>query len=354
MLGMTSLARKPPKLEQAWTGSVGDHVIDLAFSPDGAWLAAASVAGPVTVFDAVTGRLAHEFTGHGFGTSSISWHHDSMRLATGGQDGVVRIWSARVGALMTELDPGSGWTERIAFSPRGQLLATAAGRHLRFWTPDGELVRKFPDQSSTIADVAWKPAAATSSRKSELIAATSYALVSTWNCESDEPKDEYRWQGSSLALAWSPNGQYLATGDQDASVHFWITKTGSDLRMSGFETKVKELAWERTSRYLATGGGRMACVWDCSGAGPEGRQPAMLKIHEDRITSLVYQRSGSLLASGGGDSLIAIWWPEKQDRPLALGAVSAGHGVTKVCWSPDDRVLAVGGTGGEVEIFSML
>jgi len=89
-----------------------------------------------------------------------------------------------------------------------------------------------------------------------------------------------------LALAWSPNGQYLATGDQDSTVHFWMVKTGEDLMMSGYPTKVKELSWDSSSRYLATGGGTMPCVWDCSGEGPANTMPQQFEAHTERVTVL--------------------------------------------------------------------
>ena len=41
---------QPSQLRENWTATVSDHVIDLAWSPDGRYLAAASVLGPVTIF----------------------------------------------------------------------------------------------------------------------------------------------------------------------------------------------------------------------------------------------------------------------------------------------------------------
>lgn len=97
-------------------------------------------------------------------------------------------------------------------------------------------------------------------------------------------------------VAWSPNGERLATGDQDASVHFWLVKKGTDLMMSGYPRKVRELAWDRTGSWLATGGGFQIIVWDCS-ISPEGTEPLVLEHHEVPLCKLAYQRRGNLLAS---------------------------------------------------------
>ena len=120
-------------------------------------------------------------------------------------------------------------------------------------------------------------------------------------------------------LEWSPSGKYIATGDQDSTVHFWIANTGQDLQMWGYETKVLELAWSFNSRYLATGGGTQVVVWDCSGKGPENTRPMMLEGHQQLIKHLRFQRQGMLLASGGNDGMLANLANQKEETGAAGG-----------------------------------
>ena len=129
-----------------------------------------------------------------------------------------------------------------------RLLASAAGKKLRLWDSAGQLKRELPAHPSTIADLQWKPG-------EPLLVSIAYGQLAGWSPEKPEPVRRYEWSGSMLAVAWSPDGKFLATGDQDATVHFWILKTGKDLQMAGYQTKVRELSWDQRSRYLATGGG---------------------------------------------------------------------------------------------------
>jgi WD40 repeat protein len=344
MFGVSTSSNAGISLEQRWQAEIGDHVIALAWSPDGAGLAAAAVGGPITLCDGATGRIRHVLPGHGFGTSALSWSPQGALLASSGQDGKVKLWDVRDGKLQYALDGGSAWVERVVWSHDGTLLASAAGKKVRLWNTGGQLVRDFGNHPSTVADIQWKPGALE-------LASAAYGQIALFHPDKAEPVRSLSWKGSQLVLAWSPDGKYIATGDQDSTVHFWIVKRGEDLMMSGYPTKVRELSWDHTSRYLATGGGDTPCVWDVSGKGPAGTKPAQLKGHNDKVTALAFQHSGPMLASGGADGLIMLWRPDKHTRPLAKAEVPAG--ITQIAWSADDQRLAVGTESGRVAVVSI-
>jgi WD40 repeat protein len=129
---------------------------------------------------------------------------------------------------------------------------------------------------------------------------------------------DYR-AGSVLALAFSPDGQRLAHGNQDASIHYWDLRKHKELEMWGYDTKVRERAWSNDGRWLATGGGASVTVWDTSGRkGPQGSRPLFLDRHEQPITALAFQPApGTLLASAGRDGLVALWSLPDDDLPVA-------------------------------------
>jgi WD40 repeat protein len=146
---------------------------------------------------------------------------------------------------------------------------------------------------------------------------------------------------------WSPDGKWLVSGNQDPSVHLWIPEQNIELHMSGYEGKVKFLSFDRTSRWLATSGGRDACIWDCSGVGPEGREPAMLP-HEKPVCAVAFQRAHGLLATGAQDGTVQLWSPERA-QPLRA-TVRMPSPATKFAWTPDDRYLAIGTERGSVYV----
>lgn len=343
---MPGVGSRTGELASLWRVESPGYVEALAYSPDGSYLAASSVEGPVTLCDARTGDGQRELAGHGFGTAAISWSPDGRTLATAGQDGAAKLWDAREGAELARLAGGSSWVSGVAHSPDGRYLATAAGRCLRLWKAvrEGcELLWESEDHESTVTDVRWRPGS------SKEFAVASYGGLTLYRPASPEPARRFAWKGSTLTIGWSPNGKYIATGDQDSTVHFWIHATGRDLQMFGYPTKVRELSWNSTSRYLATGGGPLVTVWDCSGKGPEGTTPISLEAHEDFLADLAFQRKGSLLASCAGDGLVALWEPGANKRPVSAAALEAP--ATRLAWSPDDRRLAAGDEDGGVAVY---
>jgi WD40 repeat protein len=144
----------------------------------------------------------------------------------------------------------------------------------------------------------------------------------------------------------SPNDAYIATGNQDESVHFWFVETRRDLEMWGYASKVRELAWDARSRLLATGGSNDVVIWDMSGKGPEGSRPLVLRRHTALLGALHFQHRGSLLASGGQDGLVVQWSPLTRKTLRSVGSLDSP--ITALSWSPDDQFLIAGSRDGTI------
>jgi len=127
---------------------------------------------------------------------------------------------------------------------------------------------------------------------------------------------EFHYANGIHVLVWSPDSRWLVSGNQDPSVHLWIPAEDQEFHMSGYDGKVRHLAFDRTSRWLATSGGKDACIWDCLGAGPEGREPQMFP-HDAAVCAVAFQQQHGLLATASQDGALMLWTP---GRPQPLHA----------------------------------
>jgi WD40 repeat protein len=330
------------QLTKHWAGQLDDYVIDLAWAPDGTQLAAASASGPITLFGAGDGARRHELPGHEGGSNALAWRPASSILASGGQDGSVKLWDGEAGQHASTAELGSQWVEHLAWRPEGEtaLLGACAGRKFVFLNPDASVRHEFRDAPKTITALAWHP-------RGGCAAVAYFGGVCLWDADDAVAQKEYAYGNGIQTLAWSPDARWLVSGNQDPSVHLWMPESDVELQMSGYEGKVRHLSFDHNSRWLATSGSADACIWDCSGAGPEGREPAMLP-HKAPVCGLAFQRAHGLLATAAQDGSLFLWSPERKQAMRATVAMPSS--ATCLAWSPDDTLLAIGSEKGFVYV----
>jgi WD40 repeat protein len=304
----------------------------------------------VVIYNAAKGCAIHLFEqAHADGCDALAWRPDGNALATAGRDGTWKLWDAAEGKIIAEHEAGAMWAEHLAWSPKpigehGHLLALGAGNKVTLWNETGEQAGEVINFAKTVAEVAWILSGGT------LAIATSTG-VSLRDPLTGGEERTFHSRDPIVGIAFSPSGKWLMTGNQDCSVHVWNTDNGGEMHMRGFAAKVRQLAWHRGSRWLATGGGQSIAVWDCSGRGPEGRAPLLLEWHPDQISALHYQPEGDWLASGARDGSIAVWSPTQRQNQISRAKISSG--VTRVAWSPDGKLLAAAGECGEVQVLAV-
>ncbi len=169
-----------------------------------------------------------------------------------------------------------------------------------------------------------------------------------------EPVRELRWKGSLLALAVSPDGSFLTTGAQDQSVHIWRTKSGEDLEMSGFPSKVKSLAFRPDGKKLVTASGHFLVVWDFTGGGPGGKKGVVLEGHVAPVSDVTYVSravASPEIASVGADGRLCLWTPDKAGAPTHVTKLQ--EPLTRLAVALDDACVVVGDAEGGVFAFAL-
>jgi WD40 repeat protein len=321
-----------------------DYIHDLSWSPNGHFLACADAKGIVSIHSVITRYVQAQWTAHCLGALRARWSHDGKHLASAGQDGKVHIHDCTEYERVASIDHGNAWVEHIAWNQTKDIILTAAGKQLKLSQADGRLIQQFEDHKNTIADIAWNPVVP------ELFATSSYGGTRLWNVKQVTFKRFFDWKGSLLNIAYSPNGKVLAAGCQDGAAHIWLLPSGDDLFMNGYPTKVRELSWDSSSRYLATGGGPEVIIWDFSGKGPSGSTPIVFPGHDSFISTLKFSPTSLKLASGGLDGRVMVWDLNNQDTVFVDEGDSE---VSDLVWNPTGDSIAAAYSSGHISVFNV-
>jgi WD40 repeat protein/serine/threonine protein kinase len=116
----------PPPGQPPPTGEQGFHIAAVAFSPDGATVAAACSDGVIRLWDVTSGKLFLTFSGHAGGVRRLAFAPDGRTLASLGDDHAVKLWHLGTGQQLFALDTHGQDVQSLTFSPDGRLLIAGA------------------------------------------------------------------------------------------------------------------------------------------------------------------------------------------------------------------------------------
>jgi WD40 repeat protein len=321
-----------------------DSVEALSWSPDGRQLLISPGSGEYALWSLGEEQPMKFWPGHVLqnGSAAFSPLGDLLLPAA---DGSLLLLHPRSGEA-TRLPLGRQPAAFLRWSPDGQHVAAPCGREVVLFDRSGKNLRRLPGPKGMVCDAAWNPA-----NPRELVLVGDGGAV-MWRIEESEPFARFDWRGASLIATWSPDGRWIATGDQTPSVHLYDFTRNEPLHIQGYKGKVRSLSFHHSGQHLAIGGGPVVTIWNCTGArGPEGTSPRNFEGHADEIRALAYAPGRDWLASGDHSGLLLLFDPSQKPRPLAVRKYPGE--ITVIAWSPDARHLALGTAQGLVTLLAL-
>jgi WD40 repeat protein len=287
----------------------------------------------------IAGEGGERATAHDGGAVLAAAAHPSGEgVVSGGDDGRL-VWT-RDGEAKALAELKGRWIDAVAASPASGLIGFAAGReaHVRD-AADARFERAFPHEK-TVAHLSFDP-------KGRRLACATYGGAMLWYARIAEQKPVLlKWAGSHILSAFSPDGRFLMSSMQENQLHGWRLSDAKDLRMGGYPTKVKSLAFVAKGMLLATAGAPGAVVWPFSGAdGPMGKEASEIGFDESSlVTRVAGTPDRSILAAGVDDG--RVWACDLASRHLHPVKAEKGPPITALAMSTGGARLAWGDEEG--------
>jgi WD40 repeat protein len=177
-------------------------------------------------------------------------------------------------------------------------------------------------------------------------------LICLWQIADGQPRQFLRGHTSRVwSLAWSPDSQMLASGSEDQwGVRLWDVKTGNCLVILQGDRShpTKSVTWHPDGQILAScGDSNQIWVWDVHRRG----LLRTLQGHSDWTVSVAWSPDGKILASGSQDQTIRLW---DVHTGQCLKTLSEHHNIVwSVAWSPDGTRLASGSEDQSIKIWDV-
>ena len=220
-------------------------------SPDGRTVAAVNDSA-VQKRDAATGKLTGEIPIYGTGRLAIS--PDSKTLAFVNDQslkGVVRAWDFLTQKRLKTTYEHGQIVNAAAYSPDGNILATAGGDKMRLWdATSGELMRSLTESENDILSIAFSPDGRS------LVSGGVDSAARVWSAANGTVRAKLAGhKGAVRSAAYSPDGRLIATAGADSLIRVWSAETFQLKRtLTGHVGWVNSVAFSPDSRSLVSGG----------------------------------------------------------------------------------------------------
>ncbi len=242
----------------------------LAFSPDSRRLAAGTAEGWLVLWDVTSEQRVWQREAHPRVIRGLDFTPDGAEIISGGADGQVLAWDAATGEPQRTLYDGEEAINDLAVSPSGRALAVASGSDVLFIRMEnGVLLRRVREGDESL-------------------------------------------RATVRALAFSPSGDTVVTGDDNATVRMWEFGTGRFLwRAEGHISSITSVAFEPDGNLVVSTSGDAVTplgdntirVWD----GESGEPILLLRGHTDRISDVEFAPEGIRIVTSSFDNTLRVW-----------------------------------------------
>ncbi|MBS9385956.1 MAG: TonB family protein [Dolichospermum sp. BR01] len=208
----------------------------------------------------------------------------------------------------------------------------------------GNLLQTLTGHSYSVISVAYSP-------DGQTLASGSYDnTIKLWDVKTGNLLQTLTGHSDYVnSVAYSPDGQTLASGSFDDTIKLWDVKTGNLLQtLTGDSSSVNSVAYSPDGQTLASGSHDNSIkLWNVK----TGNLLQTLSGHSDCVWSVAYSPDGQTLASGSHDKTIKLW--DVKTGNLLQTLTGHSYSVSSVAYSPDGQTLASGSSDKTIKLWDV-
>ncbi|HKG78158.1 MAG TPA: caspase family protein, partial [Pyrinomonadaceae bacterium] len=389
--------RELPALKVPNSGAFPESDAFVTFSEDGKRIATGGFDTDTIVWESETGKRLSNLSGRTNMAYNVAFSADGNELASGGRT----RWDLRTGRGL-RTTPGTTEPTYPTASPDGRLLVvmkpnrneltiveSPSGRVLQTLAPSGDVgsvVRSHFSADGTMLAVIY--GARNDQRQTGTMDFTRGSQVKIWDVKSGRELRSFTPSQIAADVDFTADGRLIGTVGSMGQISLWDVQSGSKVRdltsspLGGLTAPVVRPGQMPTMPNMADIAAMMTNVIGTMSAGTMGRS----------VTSLAFSPDGRVLATGGVESKANIdiaammsgamsgqrpkkgsktpdpadmmkdlkvetvgqvqLWDVTTGREIAA-IKGHGHGVSKVAFSRDGKMLASGGTDNTIKIWDV-
>ena len=293
--------------------------------------------------------------GHEDFVRAIRFHPDGTRIASGSDDGTIRIWDVAKGKEIRSIDSGHGWVLSLSYDPDGELLASG-GRDgtVKVWGRGSEEpLQTLEGHPWWVTSVAFHPGGGL------LASAGDDPAIRLWDTTTWKSKSAWKGhEGWIDTIQFRPDGAWLASSGYDDKILLWDASDGSVVRtipvVRGDPMMQKgdppRVALHPEGSYLGATWGLYLGHARVINLGEDGGHRE-LETKVQGASCIAFAPDGKRLATGSGLGTVILW--ELDDEPLQRTLGSHGGGVLEIAFGPKGYRLATSSADRSVLIWDV-
>ncbi|CAA0832651.1 WD-40 repeat family protein [Striga hermonthica] len=243
-------------------------IFSLKWNKKGDFLLSGSVDKTAIVWDVKTGEWRQQFEFHSAPALDVDWRNN-VSFATCSTDSMIYVCKVGENRPIKSFAGHQGEVNAIKWDPTGTLLASCSDDSTaKIWsTKQDTCLLDLRGHTKEIYTVRWSPTGPGTNNPNQQLVLASASFDSTiklWDMDAGRQLHSLNGHREPVySVAFSPNGDYLASGSLDKCLHVWSVKEARIVKTFSGNGGIFEVCWNKEGNKIAACfANNVVCVLD--------------------------------------------------------------------------------------------